>query len=234
MIDATPLWDEDGKVYLIHAYAGSRSGVNSILVICELNAEGTEVISDPVMVFDGNDGKNHTVEGLKLYKRNGILLYFCSGRRCRNRLAIGTSLEEYLWPLTNPKIVMAQGKTNINGPHQGGWVDTNTGESWFVHFQDKGAYGRVIHLNPMTWVNDWPVIGVDKDKDGCGEPVVTHKKPNVGKTYPIALLPPEVTNSIPGIWDYNGNGMPIKKTPTGLLLIWDLSVFMQAAFRKSL
>ena len=38
MIDATPLWDEDGKVYLIYAYAGSRSGVNSILVISELNA----------------------------------------------------------------------------------------------------------------------------------------------------------------------------------------------------
>ena len=71
MIDPTPLWDEDGKVYLVHAYAGSRSGVNSIVVICELNAEGTEVISDPVMVFDGNDGKNHTVEGPKLYKRNG-------------------------------------------------------------------------------------------------------------------------------------------------------------------
>ena len=85
---------------------------------------------------------------------------------------------------------MAQGKTTINGPHQGGWVDTNTGESWFVHFQDKGAYGRVIHLNPMMWVNDWPVIGVDKDKDGCGEPVTTYKKPNVGKTYPI-VTPPE-------------------------------------------
>ena len=76
MIDPTPLWDEDGKVYLIHAYAGSRSGVNSILVICELNAEGTEVISDPVMVFDGNDGKNHTVEGPKLYKRNGYYYIF--------------------------------------------------------------------------------------------------------------------------------------------------------------
>ena len=32
MIDATPLWDEDGKVYLIHAYAGSRSGVNLSLI----------------------------------------------------------------------------------------------------------------------------------------------------------------------------------------------------------
>ena len=155
------LWDEDGKVYLIHAYAGSRSGVNSILVICELNAEGTEVISDPVMVFDGNDGKNHTVEGPKLYKRNGYYYIFCSGRRGSYRLAVSASFKEYLWPYES-KIVMAQGKTTINGPHQGGWVDTNTGESWFVHFQDKGAYGRVIHLNPMMWVNDWPVIGVDK------------------------------------------------------------------------
>jgi beta-xylosidase len=37
----------------------------------------------------------------------------------------------------------------------------------------------------MKWVKDWPVIGVDKDGDGCGEPVLTYKKPNVGKTYPI-------------------------------------------------
>lgn len=76
MIDPTPLWDEDGKVYLVHAYTGSRSGVNSIVAICELNAEGTEVISEPVMVFDGNDGKNYMVERSKLYKRNGYYYIF--------------------------------------------------------------------------------------------------------------------------------------------------------------
>ena len=189
MIDPTPLWDEDGKVYLIHAYAGSRSGVNSILVICELNAEGTEVISDPVMVFDGNDGKNHTVEGPKLYKRNGYYYIFAPA----GGVATGWQLVLRSGNIYGPyesKIVMAQGKTTVNGPHQGGWVDTNTGESWFVHFQDQGAYGRVIHLNPMKWINDWPVIGADKDMDGCGEPVTTYKKPNVGRTYPVAT-PPE-------------------------------------------
>ena len=167
MIDATPLWDEDGKVYLIHAYAGSRSGVNSILVICELNAEGTEVISDPVMVFDGNDGKNHTIEGPKLYKRNGYYYIFAPA----GGVATGWQLvlrSKNIYGPYESKIVMAQGKTTINGPHQGGWVDTNTGESWFVHFQDKGAYGRVIHLNPMMWVNDWPVIGVDRIKTVAG------------------------------------------------------------------
>ena len=189
MIDPTPLWDEDGKVYLIHAYAGSRSGVNSILVICELNAEGTEVISDPVMVFDGNDGKNHTVEGPKLYKRNGYYYIFAPA----GGVATGWQLvlrSRNIYGPYESKMVMAQGKTTVNGPHQGGWVDTNTGESWFVHFQDQGAYGRVIHLNPMKWINDWPVIGADKDMDGCGEPVTTYKKPNVGRTYPVAT-PPE-------------------------------------------
>jgi beta-xylosidase len=83
------------------------------------------------------------------------------------------------------KTVMAQGNTTINGPHQGGWVETQTGESWFVNFQDKKMYGRVIHLNPVKWINDWPVIGVDKDGDGCGEPVSGYKKPNVGAEYPI-------------------------------------------------
>jgi beta-xylosidase len=80
---------------------------------------------------------------------------------------------------------MDQGKSSVNGPHQGAWLNTPTGEDWFLHFQDKGAYGRVVHLQPMKWVNDWPVIGVDTDGDGKGEPVMLYKKPNVGKTYPI-------------------------------------------------
>jgi beta-xylosidase len=83
------------------------------------------------------------------------------------------------------KKVLAQGKTNINGPHQGGLVDTPNGEYWFIHFQDKGAYGRIVHLQPVTWKDGWPVMGID-DKNYCGEPVITYKKPDVGKTYPPA------------------------------------------------
>lgn len=63
MIDPAPLWDEDGQVYLVHAWAGSRSKMNSIVVVCGMNAEGTQVIGNPVLVYDGNDGVNHTVEG---------------------------------------------------------------------------------------------------------------------------------------------------------------------------
>lgn len=184
MIDPCPLWDDDGRVYLAHAWAGSRAKFNSVLTVCELNKEGTKVISDPVLVFDGNDGVNHTIEGAKFYKRNGFYYLFAPAGGVVSGWQLVMRSKNVYGPY-EPRIVMAQGKTDINGPHQGGWVDTPAGESWFLHFQDKGAYGRVLHLNPMKWVNDWPVIGVDRDGDGCGDPVSCYRKPRTDKTYPI-------------------------------------------------
>lgn len=67
--------------------------------------------------------------------------------------------------------VLQRGTTAVNGPHQGGWVHTVYGEDWFVHFQDKGPYGRVCHLQPVDWSSGWPVMGRG------GEPVLTHRKP---------------------------------------------------------
>lgn len=184
MIDPCPLWDDDGRVYLAHAWAGSRAKFNSVLTVCELNKEGTAVISDPVLVFDGNDGVNHTIEGAKFYKRNGFYYLFAPAGGVVSGWQLVMRSKDVYGPY-EARIVMAQGETDINGPHQGGWVDTPAGESWFLHFQDKGAYGRVLHLNPMKWVNDWPVIGVDKDGDGCGNPVSRYRKPKTDKTYPI-------------------------------------------------
>lgn len=184
MIDPCPLWDDDGRVYLAHAWAGSRAKFNSVLTVCEMNKEGTAVISDPVLVFDGNDGVNHTIEGAKFYKRNGFYYLFAPAGGVVSGWQLVMRSKDVYGPY-EARIVMAQGKTDINGPHQGGWVDTPAGESWFLHFQDKGAYGRVLHLNPMKWINDWPIIGVDKDGDGCGDPVSRYRKPKTGKTYPI-------------------------------------------------
>lgn len=184
MIDPTPLWDEDGKVYLVHAWAGSRARMNSILTVCELNSDGTKVISDPVLVYDGNDGINHTLEGPKLYKKDGYyyILAPAGGVVTGWQLALRS---KHIYGPYESKVVMAQGNSKINGPHQGAWVDTPAGESWFIHFQDKGVYGRVIHLNPMKWINDWPVIGVDNDDDGCGEPVEKYRKPAMEHPFPL-------------------------------------------------
>lgn len=184
MIDPSPLWDDDGKVYLVHAWALSRSNINTILTVNEMNAEGTAVIGNPVLVFDGNDGLNYTVEGPKFYKRNGYYYIFAPSASVAYGWQLTLRSKNIYGPYEH-KVVMQQGNTEINGPHQGGYVETVTGESWFMHFQDKGVYGRVVHLNPIKWVNDWPVIGVDRDGDGCGEPVISYRKPDVGKEYPV-------------------------------------------------
>lgn len=184
MIDPCPLWDDDGKVYLAHAWAGSRAKFNSVITVCEMNSEGTAIVSNPVLAFDGNDGTNHTIEGAKFYKHNGYYYIFAPAGGVATGWQLVLRSKNVFGPYES-KIVMSQGKTDINGPHQGAWVDIPSGEAWFLHFQDKGAYGRVLHLNPMEWKLDWPVIGVDADGDGCGEPVHEYRKPNIGKTVSI-------------------------------------------------
>ena len=189
LIDPTPLWDNDGKVYLGYAFAGSRAGIKSVLAVCTMNAEGTSANNDDVMIIDGH-ADEATIEGPKFYKRNGYYYIFAPAGGVATGWQTVMRSKNVFGPYEKRK-VMDQGKSKINGPHQGAWVQTQTGEDWFIHFQDQFAYGRVVHLQPMKWENDWPVIGIDEDKNGMGEPVMVYKKPNVGKkTYPI-VRPPE-------------------------------------------
>jgi beta-xylosidase len=192
LIDPCPLWDETvasvsngwgEKVYLVHAYAGSRAGIKSIIVVKELNKDGTKIIGDAVMVYDGHEA-DPTIEGPKFYKRNGFYYIFAPAGGVSTGWQTVLRSKNVYGPYER-KVVLDKGTTNINGPHQGAWVTTQTGEDWFLHFQDKDAYGRVVHLQPMKWVNDWPVIGADKDGDGKAEPVLAYKKPNVGKSFSI-------------------------------------------------
>ena len=183
LIDSCPFWDEDGKAYLVHGWAGSRAGIKSILTLNSLSPDGTKVLDEGVMVFDGHDA-HPTVEGPKFYKRNGYYYIFAPA----GGVATGWQLvlrSKNVYGPYEERIVMDQGSSPVNGPHQGAWVDNKNGEDWFLHFQDIGAYGRVVHLQPMKWVNNWPVIGEDKEGDGKGQPVLTYKKPNMGKTYPV-------------------------------------------------
>jgi beta-xylosidase len=175
LIDPCPLWDDNGKNYLVHAYAGSRAGFKSILVLKELNATADRVISDAVLIYDGHD-IDPTVEGPKIYKRNNFYYVFAPAGGVGTGWQIVLRSKNIYGPYER-KVVMAQGNTNINGPHQGAWVQTKNGDNWFLHFQDKEAYGRIVHLQPMQWKNNWPVIGIDKDGDGIGEPVLNYKMP---------------------------------------------------------
>ena len=227
MIDTCPLWDEDGRCYLVNGWANSRCQFNSVLTVREMTPDGMQAISDPVIVFDGNGTNDRTSEGPKFYKYNGYywIMNPAGGVPTGHQLAMRSKSP---YGPYESKIVLAQGTTDINGPHQGGWVHLKSGEDWFLHFQDKEAYGRVVWLEPVKWVDGWPTMGENVGKvkaygkleKYAGQPVLKYKKPNIGKTYSV-VNPVENdefnTTKLGRQWQWNANydqtfGMP---TPYG-------------------
>jgi beta-xylosidase len=175
-IDPCPLWDDDGSLYLVHAWAKSRAGFNSVLTVNRLSTDGRRLLDQGVNVFVGGD-RQPTIEGPKFYKRNGFYYIFAPAGGVSTGWQSVLRSRNILGPYED-RIVLRQGKTEINGPHQGAWIETAENESWFLHFQQRGAYGRVIHLQPMIWRDDWPVIGDNQRGTGSGEPVLTGRKPH--------------------------------------------------------
>lgn len=180
-IDPCPFWDDDGKAYMVTAFARSRIGFKSILHMSPIKPDCTDVLDDGMHIYDGH-ATQPTIEGPKLYKRNGYYYIFAPAGGVKPGWQTVLRSKNIYGPYEE-KIVLHQGNTEINGPHQGAWIDTPSGEDWFIHFQDVGNAGRIIHLQPMRWVDDWPIIGINEDENGCGEPVITYPKPDVGRSY---------------------------------------------------
>jgi beta-xylosidase len=189
-IDPCPFWDDDGQGYLIHAFAFSRCGIKHKLKLCRMATDGSTLLDEGQIILDGTE-HHPTLEGPKMYKRNGYYYIFAPAGGVPTGWQTIFRSKSIYGPYED-KIVLHQGNTSINGPHQGGWVETESGDSWFVHFQDRGAYGRIVHLQPMYWENEWPVMGVNKDENGIGEPVLTHRKPKTMTR--SAILVPETTD----------------------------------------
>ena len=211
IIDPTPLWDDDGKAWLMHAWAKSRAGFNNVLTLRRMAPDGRSLL-DPEgkVVIDGNRLPAYrTLEGPKLYKADGWYYVFAPAGGVEHGWQSVFRSRSIEGPYED-RIVLAQSTTDINGPHQGAWVRTPEGADWFFHFQDKRAYGRVVHLQPMRWEDGWPLIGAPSSAPGVGQPVLEHAKPvagvfprrepAVGDEFDGAALGPQ--------WQWAGNWRP--------------------------
>ncbi len=175
LIDPCPLWDDDGQAYLVHAYANSRSGIKHKLRVCPMAADGSHLLGEGAIVFD--DPMRHPIlEGPKFLKKDGWYYILAPAGGVEAGWQVALRSRNVFGPYED-RIVLHQGKTFINGPHQGALVDLPNGENWFVHFQDAGVYGRVVHLQPVCWRNGWPIMGTDPDEKGIGQPVLQYAKP---------------------------------------------------------
>jgi beta-xylosidase len=164
--DPCPFWDDDGNAYL----GRSKHGAGPI-IIHKMSPDGTRLLDDGVTVYTGP-----VAEGTKLFKRDGY--YYMSIPEGGVEAGWQTVLRsKSIYGPYEKKVVLEQGGTPVNGPHQGAIVDTPDGQWFFYHFQHSGTLGRVVHLQPMHWRDGWPVMGVDLDRNGIGEPVHSWKKP---------------------------------------------------------
>ena len=188
--DPCPFWDDDGQAYLVHSLVGAGP-----LILHKMSADGTKLLDDGQEIYRGK-----TAEGPKFYKRRGY--YYISlpeGGVSTGWQSILRSKNIY-GPYESRQVFPA------GSPHQGGLVELDNGEAWFLSYKSTGYLGRICYLNPVTWGDDdWPVFG-----DG-GKPVESWKKPGVRKTAPIAH--PESSDEFKGkflspIWQWNHNPVP--------------------------
>lgn len=206
LIDPCILWDDDGQTYLVHAYAKSRSGIRNRLHVRPVSRDASRVLG-PGKVVAAIDESLPALEGPKWLKRNGwYYISAPSGGVAMGWQTIFRSRSPY-GPYEE-RIVLAQRGTSVNGPHQGALVEAVDGEWWFLHFQDMDLYGRVVHLQPVRWEDDWPLVGVDQNADGVGKPVIVHRKPVAGDGTP-ALVPQasdDFSSPTLGLqWQWNAN-----------------------------
>lgn len=189
--DPCPFWDDDGNAYLGHSTWGAGP-----IIIHRMSPDGKSLLDDGVIVYVGK-----VAEGTKMMKRNGYYYLIIPEGGVQKGWQTVLRSKSIYGPYER-KVVLQTGKTNINGPHQGALVELASGESWFMHFQDTGILGRVCHLQPVTWVDDWPEMGYG------AEPVNLYNKPDVGKNYPRMLPQTSDDFSSPELglqWQWNHN-----------------------------
>ena len=210
IIDPTPLWDDDGNAYLLHAWARSRSGINNVLTLRRMTPDARTLLDRKGRdIIDGNRLPGYrTLEGPKFYKAGGYYYVFAPA----GGVAEGWQSVFRARTIDGPyedRIVMAQGDTAVNGPHQGAWVRHADGRDWFLHFQDSKAYGRIVHLQPMRWADGWPVIGADSGALHVGQPVARHAKPAPGSMAAAPATTDEFDAATLGLqWQWNVNPQP--------------------------
>ena len=183
--DPCPLWDDDGNAYLVRSKLCGND-----LILHRMSQDGKTLLDNGTLIYSDQE-KDPIIEGPKFLKKNGYYYILAPAGGVGPGWQTVLRSKDIYGPYER-KTVLHQGNTDINGPHQGGLVDLESGESWFAHFQELKPNGRVVHLNKVEWIDGWPMMGEDLNNDGIGEPLTQYKMPNVGQKYPVKI--PQTTD----------------------------------------
>lgn len=199
LYDPGLFFDEDGKVYVVHGQGK--------LYITELNSDAKSVKGENVEIWNERFknayelGGGYGMEGAHMYKIDGKYYITCPAGGTEG-WQICLRSDSIYGPYEHKLIMHDSSSYPPNGLHQGGMVQLENGDWWFIIMQDRDGIGRVPNLVPVEWVDGWPMLGTG-NKD-----VITYKKPDVGNTYPITApaTSDDFNNSKLGLqWQWNHN-----------------------------
>ncbi|MGN7210546.1 MULTISPECIES: family 43 glycosylhydrolase [Brachybacterium] len=193
LIDPCPLWDEHGRAHLVHGWARSRARVKNRLSVLEVTPDLTAALSPTRTVIDGDAIPGMvTLEGPKAYRRDGWYWIYAPAGGVADGYQVAFRARDIHGPYEH-RIVLEQDSSPVNGPHQGALVDDVEGNLWFLHFQDRGVFGRVTHAQPVTVDEEgWPHMG---------EPI------DAVRGRPVSVLPAlGATTASPGTYSDAGPG----------------------------
>jgi beta-xylosidase len=186
-------FDDDGRIYVAHGYSNIH--------ITELDTNFAPKGKDS-LVYTGDIRRG--LDGTHVYKINGYY-YMYSTYGGLDGIQVALRSRNIYGPYKQ-KVVIYDTTHGVNfGIHQGALIRTQTGEWWTMLFVDSGPFGRFPSLQPVTWVDGWPMVGVN------GKAVVMYRKPKVGREYPVTMLPTsdEFDGTELGMqWGWNHNPDP--------------------------
>ena len=188
---------DKGKVYMIYG--------NGTLHMVELKPDLTGLIpgTDRVLIQNASAPAGPDImlgaEGAQLFNINGKYYIFA-----------------ITWPKGGMRTVVVHRADKVTGPYegrlglqdqgvaQGGLIDTPQGQ-WFAYlFKDNGAVGRIPYMVPVTWENDWPIIGIE------GKVPQTLELPKSNGLIPGIVQSDDFERSmedpkLPLVWQWNHN-----------------------------
>ncbi len=158
------LFDEDEKIYIVH-------GTNE-LKITEINKDFDRTDNEQIVV----ESSDKIFEGNKLYKIEDYYYIYVGDKGEESTQLIYRS-DNIMGPYEEKLLF------NDDNIYNGALVQTQTGEWWTVLTYNKGVFAYLPNLQPVHWQDKWPVIG------GNGMGLTTFRKPEVGRSYNVEVLP---------------------------------------------
>ncbi|MER7165688.1 family 43 glycosylhydrolase [Micromonospora sp. NPDC000207] len=191
--DAGLLFDTNDTPYVAYG--------NGTISVAQLSADLTsQVRAQQVYQTPSNIG---TLEGARMYKR-GNYYYIWLTRPANGQYVLRSTSP---WGPYEQRQVLLDLPGPISGggvPHQGGIVQTQNGDWYYMAFTDAYPGGRMPTLAPLNWSADgWPSVQTVNGRWGA-----TYPRPNITTTRTVAPMTGAETFPGPTLdhrWEWNHN-----------------------------